>query len=268
MVDSSTPEARPASDDKQFEGSRVVVTGGTRGLGFEAAKRFTELGADVLVSGRRPPDESLRAIYVETDLAVADGVALLSWHVLETLGGIDVLVDNAGAQTRVEDGVLATSDEDWQRDLDINLFAAIRLDRALVPTMIAQRSGVVIHVSSGAARLPRAMALPYSVSKAALNVYSAGLAKDVARHGVRVNRISPGFMETPAGTAMFQERADRAGVTVETIRREFVDSWNIPLQRPGTPADFADLVTFLASSRASFLTATEFVIDGGQAPAL
>ena len=119
------------------------------------------------------------------DIASADGVAALARQALGLLGGVDVVVSNAGGQTHRPGGVLTFSDEDWQHDLNLNLLSAVRLDRALVPAMIAQgHGGSIVHVGSNAGRLPRPASLPYTAAKAALTAYSKGLANEVGRNEI------------------------------------------------------------------------------------
>ncbi len=137
-----------------FHGKRVVVTGGTQGIGAAIARQFAEAGAKVVVAARTPVNGFGGAQFVQADVATPEGVLSLATTALEFLGGIDVIVNNAGSQSYVPAGVLAMTDDDWLRDLNTNLLSAVRLDRALLPSMIAQRSGVIIHITSGQARIP------------------------------------------------------------------------------------------------------------------
>ena len=187
-------ETTPANG---LSGARVIVTGGTRGIGAAAARRLASAGAQVVVAARTAPaaTETGPCRFVAADVASADGVAALARQALGLLGGVDIVVSNAGGQTHRPGGVLTFSDEDWQHDLDLNLLSAVRLDRALVPAMIAQgRGGSIVHVGSNAARLPRPASLPYTAAKAALTAYSKGLANEVGRHGIRVNVVLPGLI--------------------------------------------------------------------------
>ena len=142
----------------------------------------------------------------------------------------------------------------------------MRLDREVLPVMIAAGGGAIVHIGSNAARLPRPAALAYAAAKAALATYSKGLANQVGRHNVRVNLVSPGVIETSAFAARIRVLANEAATDLDTARRDFISSFNIPLGRPGTADDVAALVTFLVSPAASYLTGTNHVIDGGLLP--
>jgi NAD(P)-dependent dehydrogenase (short-subunit alcohol dehydrogenase family) len=259
------------SGETGLNGARVLVTGGTRGIGAATVQRLAAAGAEVVAAARTVPavPGSSPCRFVAADIATADGVAAVAGQTLELLGGIDVLVSNAGGQTHRPEGTLAFSDEDWQRDLDTNLMSAVRLDRALLPTMIAQGSGgSIIHVGSNAARLPRPASLPYTAAKAALTAYSKGLAKQAGHHGIRVNTVLPGLIRTEAMQARMTSLAEQAGSTPESVLQSTVTELGIPLERAGTADDVAQLITFLASPAAAYLTGSQFTVDGGALAAL
>ena len=254
-------------------GVRALVTGGTRGIGAATARLLRRAGAEVVVAARTPPagipsapgsTDSLR--FVRADLATAAGAADLAARTLELLGGIDVLVSNVGGQVFRPGGPLAFSDEDWQHALDTNLLSAVRLDRALLPRMIGQRGGTIIHVGSTAARLARPPSLPYSAAKAALTAYSKGLAKDVGPAGIRVNIVLPGLIHTEALDRRLASIAAEQGEHVGDVLARTVASMQIPLGRAGTPEDVAALIAFLASPAAGYLTGSQFTVDGGLLP--
>jgi NAD(P)-dependent dehydrogenase (short-subunit alcohol dehydrogenase family) len=177
-------------------------------------------------------------------------VAALARQALGLLGGVDVVVSNAGGQTHRPGGVLTFSDEDWQHDLDLNLMSAVRLDRALVPAMIAQgRGGSIVHVGSNAARLPRPASLPYTAAKAALTAYSKGLASEIGRHGIRVNVVLPGLIRTGALDTRMAAMASQAGTDPESVLDRTVAAMNIPLGRAGTADEVADLIAWRHGGR-------------------
>ena len=145
------------------------------------------------------------------------------------------------------------------------LFPAVRLDRALLPAMLKQGAGVIIHVTSIQRQLPLAEAtIAYAAAKAALANYSKGLSKEVSPKGVRVVRVSPGWVETEAAVELVKRLALEAGTGEEAARQALMDSLGgMPLGRPAKPTEVAELIAFLASPRAAAITGTEYVIDGG-----
>jgi hypothetical protein len=159
-------------------------------------------------------------------------------------------------------------DDEWHRALDLNLFPAIRLDRAIVPMMLEQGSGVIVHVTSIQRQLPLPEAtLAYAAAKAALSTYSKGLSKEVSPKGVRVVRVSPGWVETEAAVGLVEDIARKNGTDYEGARKVLMSSLGgIPIGRPAKPQEVADLIAFLASPRAASVNGAEYVIDGGTVP--
>jgi NAD(P)-dependent dehydrogenase (short-subunit alcohol dehydrogenase family) len=144
----------------------------------------------------------------------------------------------------------------------------VRLDRALLPAMIEQGSGVVIHVTSIQDRMPLPEAtIAYAAAKAALSNYSKALSKEVSPKGVRVVRVSPGWVETEAAVRLASRLAEQAGTDYEGGKQIIMNGLGgIPLGRPAKPKEVADLIAFLASPRAASITGTEYIIDGGTVP--
>lgn len=251
--------------DEGLAGLRVLVTGGSRGLGEATVRRFVASGATVLTASRSRPEEDSGATFIAADLSTPDGVAALGRRVIDEAGGVDVLVNNAGAASAPAP-TLSRSDASWQADLEMNLLSAVRLDRVLVPGMVERGSGVVVHVSSIASRLPQRTEASYAAAKAALNTYSRELATEVGAHGVRVVCVLPGFVVTDGATAHLRQMAEQQGVSTEQVTQRIVDHLNLPMGRPGAPEDVAEMIAFLASSRAKWLTGAQFRVDGGIIP--
>src|SRR5712691_8605604 len=257
------------SDTLELNGRRALVTGGTKGVGAAVAARLSEAGAVVMTTARtRPHDLSPQELFVAADITTAVGCEAIADAVMKELGGIDIIVHVVGGSSAPAGGFAALNDGEWHRALDLNLFPAVRLDWALLPKMLEQGSGVIIHVTSIQRQLPLPEAtLAYAAAKAALANYSKGLSKEVSPKGIRVVRVSPGWVETEAAVGLVNELAKGSGTDYEGARQALMASLGgIPIGRPSKPREVADLIAFLASPRAASITGTEFVIDGGTVP--
>lgn len=252
----------------EFEGRRVVVTGGTKGAGLATVRRFIDGGASV-VTAARGGAIALSGVHVVTaDLSAADGPSRLADAAMAKMGGVDILVHVVGGSSSPGGGFAAWSDDHWRAELDINLMSAVRLDRALLPQMIAQGAGAVVHVSSIQRRLPLPESTTaYAAAKAALTTYSKALSKELGPKGVRVNVVSPGWIYTEASDALVRRLAENAGGDLDAARQGILDALGgIPIGRPAEPQEVAELIAFLSSPRAASIHGAEYVIDGGTVP--
>src|SRR5260370_41951393 len=196
----STPDAN------EFNGKRVLVTGGTKDTGNAIAERFRRGGAIVIITARSAPEE--KSNFIQADISTADGTKKVINEIPNRFHGIDIIIHNVGGSSAPSGGFITVTDEIWQQNIDENLFPAVRLDRGLLPSMIERGSGVIIHISSIQRTLPLYdSTLAYAAAKAALTNYSKALPNDASPKGIRAVTVPPGFIETDAATRMMQQMA-------------------------------------------------------------
>jgi NAD(P)-dependent dehydrogenase (short-subunit alcohol dehydrogenase family) len=254
-----------AIDPNEFAGKRVVVSGGTKGLGRATVGRFLAGGARVITAARTPAEPVEGVAFVQADLTTAEGSELLADAALEQLGGVDIIAHVIGGSSSPGGGFAALTDDHWWAELNLNLLATVRLDRLLVPQMIERGAGAVVHVTSIQSVLP----LPgsttgYAAAKAALRTYSKALSKELGPKGVRVNSVSPGWIMTEATNDFLARLQQANGGTIEDARASVLDMLGgISIGRGAEPEEVADLIAYLTSDRAAAIHGAEFVIDGG-----
>jgi NAD(P)-dependent dehydrogenase (short-subunit alcohol dehydrogenase family) len=250
----------------EFKDKRVLVTGGTKGMGAAMVERFRISGARIATTARSEPVGSKEdVLFIKADISGLAGTNAVAERIDREWGGLDILVNNVGGTATKRGGFEVLTDEDWQTILDINLLGAVRLDRVFLSGMLARGSGAIIHIGSVAHLLPFANStLAYAASKAALRTYSKGLSKVAAPQGVRVNMISPGFIETTGAQGMIEDIARNQSIPEDAARKVIMDMLGgIPVGRTGLPEEVAELTAFLASERAGFVCGVDYVLDGG-----
>lgn len=245
----------------RLEGKVAIVTGGNAGIGEAIAKRFAEEGASVVVTGRRQQEldrvvslirhnkgKALAVAGSVTDEAHAQEVAR---RTLDSFGRIDILVNNAGLGDfgkRLHE----TDDATWATVLDVNLTGVFRITRAVIPQMLKQGRGSIINISSVASLVGLPTLPAYAASKGALDALTRALAIDYAKDGIRCNVVNPGLINTPMAAPLMANPD-----LLQPILAQYA------LRRPGTPEEVANMVLYLASDEAAWVTGATFPIDGG-----
>ena len=255
--------------DLGLDGRRALVTGGTKGIGAAVVDVFSAAGVRVVTTARVVPERPIDGVrFVAADVSTSAGCIAVAAAVNEALDGVDIIVNVVGGSSAPAGGFKVLEDAHWMQALEQNLMSAVRLDRALLPAMMEQGHGVIIHVTSIQARLPLPESTTaYAAAKAALSTYSKSLSKEVAPKGVRVLRVAPGWVETDAAVALANRVAENARTDYEGGKRIIMNSLGgIPIGRPSSPQEVANLIAFLASPRAPTITGAEYVIDGGTIP--
>jgi NAD(P)-dependent dehydrogenase (short-subunit alcohol dehydrogenase family) len=244
----------------EFTGRRALVTGGSRGIGAAVAQRLLDGGAVVVTTARTATDDTPRgSTFIAGDLSSESGAAALVEQAVTTLGGLDIIVNNAGASRVYMGGPEAIPDAEWQDSLAINFLSAVRVVKAALPTLKESGAGAaVVNISTNAAKVPQPPLLHYAAARAALDVYSKGLAKALAPAGIRVNVVTPGPVETPGGTEVLKTIADAMGIPLAAM------AGTIPLGRFGDARDIAEAVVYLVSTRSQWITGADLAVNGGQ----
>jgi NAD(P)-dependent dehydrogenase (short-subunit alcohol dehydrogenase family) len=255
--------------DLGLEGKRAVLTGGSKGIGLAVARRLATEGVDVVVGSRRSSDEldvlckEGHVVHVGVDLSGDEGPSQLVNEALR-VGPIDILINNAGAVTPRLGGFTSVTDEQWSTTMALTFMAAVRTARAVLPHLIARGSGSIVNNASVNSILPDPLVIDYGAAKAALINFSKALSKEVGRHGIRVNAVSAGPVSTElwlGGGGVAATLSGAQGSNPDDVARNAVK--DTATGRFTTPEEAADLIVFLASSRASNVTGANYLVDGG-----
>lgn len=251
--------------DLGLQNKVAIVTGGSQGIGKATAVRLAAEGACVVIAarGRERLDQTAaeivqnggRVAVLQADVSRTSDCANLVQHAIDTFGRLDILVNNAGTSAR--HAFESAADEIWQQDFDLKLFSAIRLARLAIPHMKQQNGGRIINITNIGAKQPGAQSMPTSVTRAAGLALTKALSKEFAPNGILVNTICIGIVRA----GQHERKAEELGVDVDSLYAERAK--HIPLGRVGEAAEVANVIAFLASQAASYVTGTSINLDGG-----
>lgn len=258
--------------DINLQGRKVLITGAGDGIGRALALKFAEMGAHV--AGCARSQDRLTSLSKEItgkghlfcpiDLTRPEEIQTFHDSVMKTLDGLDILINNAGSILKLGDFFAAT-DQDWQDSFNINLMPVVRLSRLFIPALKNSPAPRIINISSIAGSRPGDMFPHYSAMKAALSNFTVSLAQTLAEDKILVNSVSPG----PVWTRSWQQEVDLArkdsDKDPDDIKEEIKAqiAQGVPLKRMGLPDDVAGIVLFLASDSSSWITGSNFTVDGG-----
>ncbi|EME58444.1 3-oxoacyl-ACP reductase [Amycolatopsis decaplanina] len=244
---------------QRFEGRVAVITGGSSGIGLATARRLASEGAKVVIgdisaeTGKAAADE-VGGLFVQADVTDADQVEALFQTTVDTFGSVDVAFNNAGISPPEDDSILTTGIDAWEKVQKVNLTSVYLCCKAVLPHMQRQGKGSIINTASFVAVMGAATSqISYTASKGGVLAMSRELGVQFARENIRVNALCPGPVNTPLLKELFAKDPERAA-------RRLV---HVPVGRFAEPEEIAAAVAFLASDDASFITASQFLVDGG-----
>jgi len=248
----------------EFEDKRILVTSGTWAASEAIAERFLVAGGTVIVTAGSAPEQKADSYFIQSDFSSEEGAANVIREVLERFRGVDIIVHCVGGFAGAGGCFLTLPNELWKEAIHETLLPYMRLDRGLLPSMIKQGSGVILHVSSRRRLIPLyEWTLANDAAEEAMTSYSMGLSKEVGSRGVRVVAVSPGFFETDSATTLIETMATREGSDVATARHKLMGMWGgIPLGNPPHPGEVAELVACVAADLAATGIGTEFLMEG------
>jgi NAD(P)-dependent dehydrogenase (short-subunit alcohol dehydrogenase family) len=256
--------------DLELKDKVAIVTGGSQGIGKAAALRLAAEGASVVIAarGRELLDKVAleiraaggRVAAVQADVSRAEDCARLVAEAVKAFGRLDILVNNAGTSATGE--FESVTDDIWQADFELKLFAAIRLARLAIPHMKRQGGGRIVNITNIGAKQPRAKSMPTTVTRAAGLAFTKALSKEFAPHQILVNTVCIGLVRA----GQHERKAAKAGIAVEQFYANM--GKDIPLGRVGRAEEVANAIAFLASEAASYITGTSINLDGGTSAVL
>jgi len=248
-----------SSKCRRLEGRSAVITGGGSGIGLATARRLADEGAHVVIgdmdasSGQAAADE-VNGMFVQCNVTDAGDVAELFRATKDRYGSVDIAFNNAGISPPDDDSILETGIDAWRRVQEVNLTSVYLCCKEVLPYMLEQGKGSIINTASFVATMAAATSqISYTASKGGVLAMTRELGVQFARSGIRVNALSPGPVATPLLMELFAKDPERAA-------RRLV---HIPVGRFGEPEEIAAAVAFLASDDSSFITASNFLVDGG-----
>ncbi len=268
------PELRESGVDLELAGKRALVTGSTAGIGAATVRELAAEGARVAVHGRnRERAEAIaagirahggEAIVTLGDLSTREGCNAVIEAVTAAFGGLDILVNNAGGSENPSRTWADVEWEDFLENFELNTGSAFRLIKHFLPGMKAQKWGRIIQFASTGATMPAAHTEPsYNAVKASLITMTTSLSKTFAKHGITVNCVTPGAVDTPVYRKFVTNLPPFRDKPIEEINKTLAKRWAIPAGHLGEPEDLAPAVAFLCSARADWITGVNLRIDGG-----